>query len=115
MVKCCDINAGQLRTPVAFERKTNVADGAGGWTTSWAPIAGTPTRARVEGLSGSERLMAQRVDATTSDKLICRYVAGISAADRVLVDGEPYRITWVDNVERRNKWLEMRLSGGVAT
>jgi len=114
-MKCCDITAGMLRTTVEFQRKSLVTDGAGGWHETWAAISGAPTRAHVRGLGGSERMLAQRVDAQTTDRLTCRYFADLTAADRVLVDGEPYRITWVDNVERRNKWLDMRLAGGQAT
>ncbi len=114
-MKCCDITAGQMRTPVTFQRKALVSDGAGGFDETWTAIAGAPSRARVEGVSGAERLAAARIDATTTDRLVCRYFAGLTAADRVVIDGVPHRITWVDNIERRNRFLDMRLSSGVAT
>lgn len=114
-MKCCDVTSGMLRTTVEFQRITRTADGAGGWAETWAAIPDAPSRAWVRGASGFERLQAGRLDAQTTDRLTCRYFAGLTAADRVLVDGAAYNIQWVDNVERRNRWLDMRLAGGVAT
>ncbi len=110
-----DIRAGHLRTRVEFQRLTLASDGAGGFTENWQAIAGAPTRAHVQGVSGQERLMADRVDAQTTDKLTCRYFAGLTPVDRVLVEGVPHAIVWIDNVQRHNRQLEVRLRGGAAT
>jgi SPP1 family predicted phage head-tail adaptor len=114
-MKCCEYSAGMLRTPVQFQRKLNVPDGAGGFRTSWVPISGSPTRAHYKALSGSERMMASRLDAQVTARIAVRYTPDVAPGDRVLVDGEAHNITFVNNLERRNRWLEMDLKGGVAT
>jgi len=114
-MKCCDYSAGMLRTPVQFQRKLNVPDGAGGFRTSWAGIAGAPTRAYFKALSGAERMMASRLDAQVTGRITVRYFGDVSAADRVLIEGEPHNITFLNDVERRKRWLEIDVRGGVAT
>ena len=114
-MKCCTYNAGMLRTPCQFQRKTRVADGKGGWSETWANVAGAATRCHFKALSGGERFQAQRAEATTRNRIVVRYFSGLQEADRVVIGGRRYDITFVNNVELRNRWLEIDLSGGVAT
>lgn len=114
-MKCCDISAGMLRTGVEFQRSTRTSDGAGGAITTWTAISGAPTRAFFKGLSGTERLMAQRLDAQTTARIMVRYIAGITPNDRVLVEGDVFNIRYVDDIERRKRWLSIDIAGGVAT
>ena len=115
MVKCCDYNAGMLRTPCQFQRKAKVSDGAGGWSEPWANLSGAATRCSFKALSGGERFQAQRAEATTRNRIVVRYFAGLLETDRVMIGGRRYDITFINNVELRNRWLEIDLSGGVAT
>ena len=115
MVKCCDITAGQLKEPVTFQRKTRTTDGAGGFTTSWPTITGTPTRARAKFASGGERYASERVEARVSVKIVVRYFAGLLEADRVEIRGKAYNIRFINNIEFADKWLEISLDGGAAT
>jgi SPP1 family predicted phage head-tail adaptor len=111
-MKCCEMTAGMLNTPVTFQRKTRVANGSGGFTDTWATLRST--RAHVKGLSGFERLQADRVNAETKERLVCRYFADLRPDDRVLIEGRAHNITYINDVERRKKWLEIDASGGVA-
>jgi SPP1 family predicted phage head-tail adaptor len=114
MTKCCNISAGMLQTTVQFQRKTRTPNGTGGFTEVWAAIAGAPTLAHVKALSGFERLQADRVNASTKERLVCRYFAGLLPADRVVIEGRAYNITFINDVERRKRWYEIDLAGGVA-
>ena len=114
-MKCCDIKAGMLQTPVAFQRKTRTPNGTGGFVDAWEPLSGSATRAHVKSLSGFERLQASRVNAETKERLVCRYFAGLRADDRAVIEGVAYNITFINDVERRKRWLQIDLSGGVAT
>jgi len=118
MAKCCGskskYSAGQLREPVTFERKTRTGDGSGGFTEAWSTIAGAPTRAMVKALSGSERWASQRVEATASHKIVIRYFADLSAADRAVIRGRAYNIRFVNNVDFADQWLEITADLGVA-
>ena len=115
MVKCCQYNAGQLRTPCQFQRKTRVSDGAGGWSEAWTHIAGAATRCSFKMLSGSERWQAMRTEATTRNRIVVRYFSDLTEADRVVIAGRRYNITAIDNVELRNRWMVIEIDGGVAS
>ena len=114
-MKCCDYNAGMLRTPCQFQRKTRTGDGSGGWSEAWTNLAGAATRCSFKALSGGERFQAQRAEATTRNRIVCRYFADLTEADRVVIGGRRYDIKFIDNIELRNRWLVIDVDGGVAT
>ena len=113
-VKCCDIKAGMLRPSVVFQRKTRVPNGSGGFTETWAPLLNAATRAHVKAPSGFERLQADRVNAETKLRMMCRYFAGLRPDDRVLIDERAYNVTFINDVEFQKRWYEIDLAGGVA-
>ena len=104
-----------LRTPCQFQRKTRVSDGSGGWSEAWTNLAGAATRCSFKALSGGERFQAQRAEATTRNRIVVRYFAGLTEADRVVIGGRRYDITFINDVELRGRWFEIDLDGGVAT
>jgi head-tail adaptor len=112
-LKCSDYSASDLTTTVIFERRVRTSDGAGGWSESWQTIR--TTRAYVKGLSGYERFTSDRLNAETKDRCVVRYFAGLLPADRVVIDGMAHNITYINNVERANRWLVLDLTAGVAT
>lgn len=113
-MKCCDMNAGMLREPVTFERKARVANGTGGWSETWSTVSGSATRAHVKALSGYERLQSDRVEAGTRWRMVVRYFAGLIEEDRVIIRGRAHNIRFINNMELRNRWLQIDLDGGVA-
>lgn len=114
-MKCCDMTAGQLRTGIRFERKTTTLTDAGGTTDTWTTIAGAPVRAMVKAVGGSERYASDRVEAHVRLRAVVPYFLGLKEADRVVIDGRAHQITFIDNMEFRNKWLRIDLQGGVPT
>lgn len=113
-IQCCDMTAGMLSEPVTFQRKTLTSDGAGGMTQSWATVSGAPTRAHVRPVSGSERYASDRVEATVRLRLVVRYTTAILESDRVQIRGKVHNIRFIDNIEFKNKWLQIDVDGGVA-
>jgi SPP1 family predicted phage head-tail adaptor len=113
-MKCCDYSAGMLRTPVQFQRLTRTSDGAGGATQAWGNLAGSATRAHVKALSGSERFASARVEATATHRITVRHFAGLTEADAVVFAGKRHNIRFINNVEQRNRWLEIDVQSGVA-
>lgn len=111
-MKCCDMTAGMLRTPVTFQRRTRVSDGAGGATETWAAISGASNRAHVKSLSGHERYASDRVEARAQLRVVVRYFSGLRERDRVLIDGKAHNIAFIDNIEFRNRWLALDVEGG---
>lgn len=112
-MKCCDIHAGMLRTPVRFERLVRVSDGAGGAGEEWQALPGAPTRAHVKAMSGGERWASARVEATANLRVTVRYFAGLTEADAVVIDGRRCNIRFIDDVEQRRRWLVLDVQRGV--
>lgn len=114
-MKCCDMTSGMLGTPITVQRSTKTSDGAGGFTETWASLAGAPSRAFVRTVSGREVFANDRTEARPSLRIVTRYNASIIEADRIVIRGKAYNITALNNMEFQDKWLEIDLSGGVAT
>lgn len=114
-MRCCDINAGMLRTIVQFQRVQRVSDGAGGAGETWGNLAGAPTRAHVKSLSGGERFASARVEAQATHRVTVRYFEGLRESDRIVFAGRPANIRFIDNVEQRDRWLVITVETGVAS
>ena len=111
-MKCCDMSAGKLREPVTFQRQTRTSDNSGGFTETWAAISGAPSRAFIMPVGGREWIAHDRVEAMPRLKLVVRYNADLKESDRVLIRSKSHDIVRIDNVEFRNKWLEITVDGG---
>ena len=109
----CGINAGELRTAISFECYSKTSDGAGGHTTSWSEIAGSPTRAKVESLSGREQWATERVEARIAMRLTCRYSSLVTTKDRVVIRSIAYNIRAINNIGLEDRWMQVDLEGGV--
>ena len=112
-MKCCDMTAGKLKTPISFQRATKASDGSGGQTVQWDTFAST--RCYFRSVSGMERVHSERLEATTRNRAVIRYRSDLSEGDRAIVRDRAYQIRFIDNIEMRDKWLQIDLDGGVAT
>jgi SPP1 family predicted phage head-tail adaptor len=113
-MKCCELHSGLLRTPVQFERRARSDDGAGGFSQTWGALAGAPTRAYVKSKSGNERFASSRVEALATHSVVVRYFSGLTEADRVVFDGKPANIRFIDDLEQRKRWLRIDVQTGAA-
>lgn len=113
MSKCCDFTAGMMREPVEFQSQQKSSIGGGATEITYATKANV--RGFVKPVSGSERLYAERLDAQTRYRLVIRYRSDIIESDRVIIRDKAYQIRFINNLEFRDKWLEIDLDGGVAT
>jgi SPP1 family predicted phage head-tail adaptor len=114
MAICGKYSAGMLSEIITFQRETLTSDGIGGSSKAWATIAGAPTRATVRAMSGFERAQADRTNAGASFRIVVRYWAGLREADSVLIRGRRHNITFINNVDLADRWLEIDATGGVA-
>jgi SPP1 family predicted phage head-tail adaptor len=112
-LKCCELTAGALREPLTFQRKLTVSDGMGGQAIQWIDLY--TTRGQVKPISGREALQAMQLTASVTHRVYVRYRADLTAADRVVMRGNPMQIRAVLNMEMRNQWLELMCDAGVAT
>lgn len=111
-MKCCDLTAGILRTPVVFEQAIKTQTGLGA-TVTFVPVLST--RAYVKPVSGTERYRADRLEATTQVRIFIRFTNAINTADRVTYKGKALQIRAIINLEERDKWLEIFAEDGVVT
>lgn len=112
-MKCCDIVPGMLRTPFAIHRQVRTSIGGGATNLARAATAYASGRCFFKSLSGTERLYAERVDATSKHRIVIRFVTGVTESDTVIIDGRAYNVRFIDNIEKRNRWLAIDLDGGV--
>lgn len=112
-MKCCDITAGMLREPIEIQQQSISVGVGGARDISYTKRA--DVRGMVKPLSGSERLYADRLDATTRYRVVIRYRSDIVESDRLIIRSKAYQIRFINNLEFRDKFLELDLDGGVAT
>lgn len=110
---CCDITAADLRDTVTIQRQQIAPDEIGGGALSWTDVL--TTRARVKWPTGRERVWAQRLGEVAMLTIMIRYRAGITSADRILIDGRPMQIRSAVNEDRAKRWLTLSVEDGVVT
>lgn len=108
--------AGQLKSRVQFESPVTTPDGGGGSSRSW----GDPLRVwgQFKPERGAERVAAGRLESAVAGTLRVRSSSAtraIGPAHSVLIDGQRYQVRSVTNPDRRGRFLEMTVEGGVAT
>jgi SPP1 family predicted phage head-tail adaptor len=98
------MNIGKMRHKITIEQKTEVSDGAGGYTESWISFA--TVWASVEPISGKEYYEAQQTQSEATHKIRIRYRTGILPSMRVNFKGRIFAITSPPiNWEERNREL----------
>jgi SPP1 family predicted phage head-tail adaptor len=108
--------AGRLNRRVRFEEEVRTPDGAGGYSLAWALILEAWGGLQLE--RGRERVDAGRLADAIAAILTIRSsveARGLTAANRVTIDGEPWNIRSVANEDQHNKYLSMVVEKGGAT
>jgi len=112
-MKCCEYSPGLLREPVVFQRQAKVSIGGGATQVTY--VDEFTVRAYMKPMSGYERMMAERLDAQTRNRLVIRFLPGLTESHRAVIRGKAYNIRAIMNPDFRNRWMEVDLDGGVAT
>jgi head-tail adaptor len=113
-MKCCTkYPAGMFRETVAIQAKARTADGQGGFTVAWSAVLGAPTRAAVMAAPGSEKWGYMRQVPGNGYKMVTRFFAGHTAAQRVVWKGRELGVLGVVDPDGRGDVLDWRLSDGV--
>jgi SPP1 family predicted phage head-tail adaptor len=101
---------GELRQRVTLQQPNDVPDGAGGFTRSWSDLASV--WARIEPLSGAERLRAVQLESAVSHRVTLRYREGVSASLRLKFGARVFNIRAVINLEERKDYLDLLCEEG---
>jgi len=114
-IGCAPYPIGAFRQTVSIEAKTRTPDGQGGFTVGWAALSGSSTRAMITAAPGNEKWGFMRQVPGNTLKMVTRYFAGASAAQRVIWKGKEYAVLGVVDPDGMANWLDWRLSDGVAS
>ena len=74
------------------QRKTLTGDGAGGYTESWATVATVACRVAPSGQSPQERVIAERLTATSTWTLTIPALTDVQPADRIVVGAQTFDV-----------------------
>jgi SPP1 family predicted phage head-tail adaptor len=105
------LSAGSMPDRVTVQSVTNVSDGYGGWTSTWAPIAGPSSGvlwAKVEQVEGGEQTTGgQTLERYVYEVTIRKRAAGnVTAAMRVVWKGKTLSVfEIVDAHNDRSRWV----------
>lgn len=99
-----------MRERIMIQKSRAKTDKAGNHTVVWENHY--QCFSYVNSLSGKEYWEAKQVNAETEIDFVIRYCSEVSAIDtehfRILFRGNIYNITFVDNVQYKNKTLKIR-------
>jgi len=101
---------GTLRHLVTLEAPgTAVADGDGGYTQVYTALTPPKVWASIEPATARdlERVAAGTVISTATHVIRCRYHAGIDTQTRIRFNDRTFSVTGVQNIEERNRELEI--------
>ena len=98
-----EIGAGDLRDRIEIQRATDVPDGAGGATRTWATFVTVWAKATPTG--GKEGLIAGTLQQVQGWRVQMRFRADVTAAERFVLGGRPLNILSIEDPDRRRKWL----------
>jgi len=106
------MRAGRLRHRVTLQSKTETRDSYGGAVITWSDVA--TVYAAIEPLSGREWFAQQQVQSEVSVRIVVRYRAGITAANRIAHGATYYDILSVINHDEKDHMITLMCRQGVS-
>lgn len=98
------VRVGDLRTRITIEKPSRAADGQGGWSVRWIPVA--EVSAGIWPRNAGEGLQHGRLAGTATHDIWLRYRAGIKPEMRIVAGARVFAILGVMDVEDRKRWLK---------
>jgi SPP1 family predicted phage head-tail adaptor len=105
-----NIKISDLRTRITFQEPTVTKDPGGAQRTTYANIGTNPTVwAQWINDHGQEVVASEAEKSVQRATIRIRHRGDIVTTWQVLKDGEAWQILSVDQVQDRNRWVEMRV------
>ena len=104
-------NIGHLRHQIELQKPTNTRDAGGGITESFTTLANL--FAKIENKRGTESLRQGQVKEQTTHVFTIRYRKDIGTNYRILYDDDFYNIRYINNIDHRDRYLEVECELGV--
>lgn len=105
------MRAGQLRHVGILEDRTRSKDPIGGQPWVWLPVASV--RFGIETTGGEEIPVGGGVRAVSKYLITMRWRAGVKPAMRISMGSRVFQFTQVNNIEERNRELQIEAIEGV--
>lgn len=100
------VDIGFLRHRLTVEQASDVADGGGGFTTTWTTVA---TRwGSIQPLSGREAFEAQQVQGRLTHKIRMRWLTGLTTSMRISFSSRLFNIRSIQD-EQEHKVVQTLL------
>lgn len=93
------LNIAEFRHRITFQKLVRASDGMGGFSTDWTDVI--TVWAKIEPLSGSERLNSERLETQRSHKVQIRYRPEITTDMRILFRDRILQVHGVHSPDER--------------
>ena len=104
------VKVSDLRTRITFQSPTEVTDAGGAQSTTYANVGTVPTVwAQWINDHGQEAIQAEAVVSAQRATVRVRHRTDILETWRVVKDSENWQILSIDEVQDRNRWIELRV------
>lgn len=97
-------DAGLCRYQVTIEQMDGTQDAAGQESQNWTTFA--IAWASIEGLAGSEKLIASQVYAASAQRIRFRYIDGVTPKMRIVYSDRIFDIQDIADPDGLRRWLE---------
>lgn len=105
---------GAMKHRLTLQARQRVADGAGGYSETWADIADEPiVYAAIETLGAAEVYRQQQISAAATHRLLIRYRADVTPDMRLCGEAGVFDITGVLDRHHRKEYLEVLATNGL--
>lgn len=103
-----NVQISELRTRITFQQPTITKDAGGAQSETFANVSTDPTVfARWTNAYGQENTLSDAVKSVQRANVVVRHRSDIQTTWQVLKDGQAWQIISVDEVQDRNRWVEL--------
>lgn len=96
---------GKRNRRITFQKLTTIIDEEGYQKEDWQDLI--TVWAYIKNLHGDEFFKAQAINSKDSVKINMRYIKGLDTSMRVIYNGKPYNILYVDDIEENHIEIEL--------
>jgi SPP1 family predicted phage head-tail adaptor len=111
------VSIADMRTRITFQSPTVSTDAGAAQSNTYANVSTNPTVwARWVNAHGVEAVTSEALESVQRATVTVRYRTDIKSTWQILKDGEAWKIISVDEVQDRNRWIELiveRIKGSV--
>lgn len=102
------IRAGNLRHRIDIQESTDVPDGMGGSTLTWASVSGMGSvPAAIWPVSSKEILDAMKQELQITHKIRIRYRAGLTSKNRIVFGSRVFNIISIINADEKGRQIDI--------